>query len=576
MSIEMQDAADFPHLVKCATGIRGLDEIMEGGVPRGRPTLICGAAGCGKTLLAMEFIVRGAREFGEPGVFMAFEETEGELIENVGSLGFELDRLVAANRVALDYVYVERNEIEETGDYGLDGLFVRLGSMIDEVGAQRVVLDGIDALFAALPSEGILRAELRRLFRWLKDQGVTAMITAEQGERTLTRHGLEEYVSDCVLFLDHRVRNQVATRRLRVVKYRGSRHGTNEYPALIDELGMSVLPISSVSLDHQVSRERVSSGIPRLDAMLGGQGYFKGSSVLVSGTAGAGKSSIAAAFADALCRGGGRCLYWSSEESSHQILRNMGSIGLDLQPHIDAGLLRCHAVRPTTYGLESHLVSLHKLVAEWRPDAVVLDPITNFAAIGDAAEVKLMLTRVIDFLKKSGITAIFTSLAQGADAAQIERTDEGVSTLIDTWLLVRMVQSAGERNRLLYVLKSRGMAHSNQVRELLLSDQGIDLADVYTGAGRVHTGSARLIQQARAEVDAIARRQAAESHRRERERERCELARQVQALQARLAELEEDTAIAMAEESDRLAAVAHAEAGLSGARQADGGEGSGR
>jgi circadian clock protein KaiC len=462
------------RLAKCPTGIRGLDEITEGGLPRGRPTLICGAAGCGKTLLAMEFIVRGAREFDEPGVFMAFEETEGELIENVGSLGFALDTLVTEGRVALDYVYLERSEIEETGDYGLDGLFVRLGSMIDETGARRVVLDGIEALFAALPSEGILRAELRRLFRWLKEQGVTAVITGEQGEKTLTRHGLEEYVSDCVLFLDHRVRNQVATRRLRVVKYRGSRHGTNEYPTLIDEYGISVLPISSIMLDHQVSRERVSSGIPALDAMLGGLGYFKGSSILVSGTAGAGKSSLAVAFADSLCRRGGRCLYWASEESSDQILRNMRSIGLDLAPHFASGRLHCHAVRPTLHGLESHLMSLHKLVETWQPQALILDPITNFAAIGDLAEVKLMLTRMIDFLKKSHITAIFTSLSAGID---LEQTDEGISTLIDTWLSVRMVECAGRRRRLLSVLKSRGMAHSSEVRILQLSEAGIELTE---------------------------------------------------------------------------------------------------
>lgn len=465
---------DLPRIAKCPTGIRGLDEITEGGLPRGRPTLICGAAGCGKTLLAMEFIVRGAREFDEPGVFMAFEETEGELIENVGSLGFALDALVDQGRVALDYVYLERSEIEETGDYGLDGLFVRLGSMIEETGARRVALDGIEALFAALPSEGILRAELRRLFRWLKEQGVTAVITGEQGEKTLTRHGLEEYVSDCVLFLDHRVHGQVATRRLRVVKYRGSRHGTNEYPALIDEHGLSVLPISSVTLEHRVSRERVSTGVPTLDAMLGGRGYFKGSSVLISGTAGAGKSSLAVAFADSLCRRGERCLYWASEESSDQILRNMGSIGFDLEPHFAGGRLHCHAVRPTLHGLESHLMSLHKLVETWRPQALILDPITNFTTIGDPAEVKLMLTRMIDFLKKSEITAIFTSLSSGTD---LERTDEGIGTLIDTWLSVRQVEVAGRRRRLLSVLKSRGMAHSTEVRILQLSEAGIEVIE---------------------------------------------------------------------------------------------------
>jgi len=554
---------------KCPTGIRGLDEITGGGLPQGRPTLISGAAGCGKTLLAMEFVVRGARDFDEPGVFMAFEESEDELIANVDSLGFALDSLVARDLIALDSVRIERSEIEETGDYDLEGLFVRLGSAIAEVGARRVALDGVDALFAALPSEAIVRAELRRLFRWLKNQGVTAVITGEQGEKTLTRHGLEEYVSDCVIFLDHRVINQVATRRLRIVKYRGSRHGTNEYPALIDEQGFSVLPISSVCLDHRVSRERVPTGIPRLDAMLGGLGYFKGSSVLVSGTSGAGKSSVATAFADSICRQGGRCLYWSSEESPDQILRNMGSIGFDLQPHIERGLLSFHSVRPTLYGLENHLVRLHRLVQTLRPAAVILDPITNFAAVGNAAEVKTMLTRVIDFLKSAGITALFTSLTPGSDHLQPETTDEGVSSLIDTWLLLQMVQSAGERNRLLYVLKSRGMAHSNQVRELMLDDQGIHLADVFTGAGEVRTGSARIAQQGRDQSEAIALQRDRDRQRRLLELRRRDLAAQIQALEAQLAAVEEDAASAATEESQQIAASAHEMAEISRVRGAD-------
>lgn len=472
-------------LAKCQTGIRGLDEITDGGLPRGRPTLVAGAAGCGKTLMAMEFIVRGARDFDEPGVFMAFEESEDELIANVESLGFALDALVEGQRVALDSVQIERSEIEETGDYDLEGLFVRLGSAIAEVGARRVALDGLDALFAAIPSEAVLRGELRRLFRWLKAQGVTAIITGERGDKTLTRHGLEEYVSDCVIFLDHRVANQVATRRLRIVKYRGSRHGTNEYPILIDEKGFSVLPVSSLGLDHRVSRERISSGITGLDEMLGGRGYYQGSSILVSGTAGSGKTSLAIAFADSICRQGGRCLYWSSEESPDQILRNMASIGFDLSPHLESGRLHCHAVRPTLYGLESHLVRLHKLVGVVRPDVVILDPITSFTAIGELSEVRIMLTRVIDFLKGADITAILTGLTQGGDPTQIERTDEGVSSLIDTWLLLRMANTAGARRRLLHVLKSRGMAHSHQARELLLDDSGIALIDLATDIGEL-------------------------------------------------------------------------------------------
>ena len=377
-------------LAKCPTGIRGLDDVTEGGLPRGRPTLVCGGAGCGKTLMAMEFIVRGARDFGEPGVFMAFEETVAELTSNVASLGFDLPSLIRRKKLAVDYVRIERSEIEETGEYDLEGLFVRLGSMIDEVHAKRVVLDTIESLFSSLPNEGILRAELRRLFRWLKDRGVTAVITAERGqEGQLTRYGLEEYVSDCVIVLDHRVSNQVATRRLRVVKYRGSGHGTNEYPTMIDEHGLSVLPITSLGLCHRVSDRRISTGIPRLDTMMTGKGYWKGSSVLISGTAGAGKTSVATAFVDSVCRRGGRCLYYSFEESPDQIVRNMRSIGFRLDPYVRDGRLQFHSVRPTLYGLENHLVTLHELVARWHPDAVVMDPITGLTSIGEPGEVKV-------------------------------------------------------------------------------------------------------------------------------------------------------------------------------------------
>lgn len=474
--IQPEDATGL-GIAKCPTGIRGLDEITGGGLPQGRPTLVAGAAGCGKTLLAMEFIVRGARDFDEPGVFMAFEETEDELIANVESLGFGLGGLVSAQQVALDGVQIERNEIEETGDYDLEGIFVRLGAAIDAVGARRVALDGLDALFAALPSAMIVRGELRRLFRWLKERGVTAIITGERGATTLTRHGLEEYVSDCVIALDHRVSNQVATRRLRIVKYRGSRHGTNEYPTMIDEQGLSVLPISSLGLAHRVSRERVPSGIKGLDEMLSGRGYFRGSSILISGTSGAGKTSLAIAFADGICRAGGRCLYWSSEESPDQTLRNMASIGFDLQPHLDCGRLYCHAVRPTLYGLENHLVRLHELVGAMQPDAVILDPITSFATIGDLPEVQIMLTRVIDFLKSAGITALFTALRNGYGSAELERTDEGISSLIDTWLLLRMVRVGRRRRRLLEILKSRGMVHSDAVSELIFDKAGISLIE---------------------------------------------------------------------------------------------------
>ena len=461
------------ELAKCPTGIRGLDEITHGGLPRGRPTLVCGSAGCGKTLLSMEFIVRGAREFNEPGVFMAFEETESELTDNVASLHFDLPGLVRQKKLVLDHVYIERSEIEETGEYDLEGLFVRLGCAIDTIGAKRVVLDSLEALFSALPNEAVLRAELRRLFRWLKSKGVTVLITGEQGDGKLSRHGLEEYISDCVIFLDHRVVNQVGTRRLRIVKYRGSAHGTNEYPTMIDENGLTVLPISSLGLDYGVSKHRISTGVDQLDAMFGGKGYYQGSSVLVSGTAGTGKSSLAGAFIDAACRRRERCLYLAFEESAAQIVRNMASIGFDLDQWVRQKRLRFHAVRSSLYGLEQHLVAIHRLVGEFRPTVVVLDPVTNLTSVGDTPEITAMLTRVIDFLKMQGITTLFNSLTAGGGAA--ERTDVCISSLMDTWVLLRNVESDGDRKRLLYILKSRGMAHSSQVREFVLSDRGIEV-----------------------------------------------------------------------------------------------------
>ena len=483
----------YETLKKCPTGIKGLDEITEGGLPRGRPTLICGAAGCGKTLLAMEFITRGITQFNEPGVFMAFEENADELAINVASLGMNVKELIRQNKMAVDYVHIERSEIEETGEYDLEGLFVRLGNMIDTIGAKRVVLDSVEALFGGLPNEAILRAELRRLFRWLKAKKVTAIITGEQGEKQLTRHGLEEYISDCVIFLDHRVVNQIATRHLRIIKYRGSKHGTNEYPTLIDETGLSVLPISSLGLRYPVTTERVSTGIDRLDAMFGGKGYYRGSSVLVSGTAGTGKSSMAVAFADKVCRKGGKCLYFLFEESPDQIIRNMGSIGFDIGKLVKNGRLKFHSTRPTLFGLEAHLVNIHKIVEDFHPNAVIIDPITNFISIGNSDEVKSMVTRIIDFLKNQGITVILTSLTSGGGPS--EDSEVGISSLMDTWILLRNIETDGERNRLLYVLKSRGMAHSNQVREFVLSDNGITLQDVYIGSGTVLTGSARMAQE---------------------------------------------------------------------------------
>ena len=460
---------------KCPTGVRGLDQITQGGLPRGRPTLVCGSAGAGKTLLAMEFVVRGARDFGEPGVFVAFEEHTDELAANFASLGFDLQAMQDTKQLALDYVRIERSEIEETGEYDLEGLFVRLAVAIDEVGARRIAIDSLEALFAGLPNEAILRSELRRLFSWLKQRGLTAVITAEQGHGTLTRYGMEEYISDCVIFLDHRVSDQIATRRLRVVKYRGSAHGTNEYPTMIDETGLSVLPISELGLDYGVSAERIGTGVPALDGMFGGKGYYRGTSVLFSGTAGTGKSSFAAAFADAACARGERCLYLAYEESSAQIVRNMSSIGFDLERWVKADLLRFQAVRATFYGLEQHLVTIHKLVEQFRPDCVVIDPVTNLSAVGAASEITAMLTRVIDYLKQSGITALFTSLTgAGPDS---EQTDVGISSLMDTWLLLRQDTGATDRTRLLYILKSRGMAHSSEIRQFRLTDRGIRLEE---------------------------------------------------------------------------------------------------
>ncbi len=556
-----------PTLPKCRTGIRGLDEITGGGLPTGRPTLVCGGAGCGKTLLGMEFIVRGIREFNEPGVFMAFEETEKELSANVASLGYDLDELQKKNKLVLDHVHVERSEIEETGEYDLEGLFVRLGAAVDKVGAKRVVLDSLEALFAGLPNEAILRAELRRLFRWLKEKGLTAVITAEQGRNTLTRHGLEEYVSDCVIFLDHRVINQVATRRLRIVKYRGSAHGTSEYPTMIDETGLSILPISSLTLDYPVSMARVSTGIKRLDAMMDGKGYYEGSSILVSGTAGSGKSSIAAAFANGICAKGGRCLYFSFEEAPDQIIRNMKSIGLDLARHVKKGLLKFQSVRSTLYGLEQHLVTIHKLVNEFKPTALVMDPVTNLTTIGDDAEIKAMLSRVIDYLKNERITALFTSLTQGGNA--YEQTDVGISSLMDTWLLLQMVQSACERNRILYVLKSRGMAHSNQMREFMLSGEGITLLDVYSGPGVVYTGTARMNQEAQDKAQAVLLADEATRKGRQIEQEMAATRAQIAALQTKLSVLEQDSKTAAATEKDRLAGSAQDRAEMARARRSD-------
>jgi circadian clock protein KaiC len=483
------NSVSYLSVPKTPTGITGLDEVTDGGLPKGRPTLICGEAGSGKTLMSVEFIVQGAMQFDEPGVFMAFEESAAELSMNVASLGFDLAKLQADGKINVDHIRIERHEIEETGEYDLDGLFIRLGHAIDSIGAKRVVLDTIENLFSGLDNQAILRSELRRLFSWLKDKGVTSIITGERGEGKLTRQGLEEYVSDCVILLDHRVVNQISTRRLRVIKYRGSEHGTNEYPFLIDNDGISVLPVTSLKLEKEVTSERISSGIPALDEMLGGQGFFRGSSILVSGTAGTGKTSIAACFANQTCERGERCIYFAFEESPKQIIRNLRSVSVDLQKHVDSGLLKFRASWPTLFGLEMHLVAIHKEIKKFRPDVVILDPITNFVNVGSVAEVKIMLIRLIDFLHEEGISVMFTALS--LNNVLNEQTDEGVSSLVDAWLLVKDIEFNGERNKGMYIMKSRGMKHSNQVREFIITDNGLNLVDVYLGPDGVLTGSAR-------------------------------------------------------------------------------------
>ena len=555
-------------LPKSPTGISGLDEITAGGLPKGRPTLVCGSAGCGKSMLGVEFLVRGATQFNEPGVLMTFEETPDDIVKNARSLGFDIDNLVAKKKLFLDYVRVERNEIQETGEYDLEGIFVRLNYAIEAVGAKRVVLDTIESLFAGLTNTAILRAELRRLFGWLKEKGVTAIITGEKGEGALTRNGLEEYVSDCVIVLDHRVIDLVSTRRLRVVKYRGSTHGTNEYPFLINESGFSVMPISSLGLSHNVSSERISTGVPRLDAMLDGKGYYRGSSVLISGTAGTGKSSLASFFVDAASRRGERSLYFAFEESPQQIIRNMRSIGLNLEPWTKKPLLQFHASRPTLYGLETHLAVMHKQVKDFNPRVVIIDPISNLVSTGSQTEVRAMLLRLVDFLKSRQITALFTSLTS-PDMKSLEQTDVGISSIMDTWLLLRDIELGGERNRGLYVLKSRGMAHSNQIREFVLTDEGIDIRDVYVGPEGVLTGSMRLAQEAREKAAKMSREMEIEAKKHSLVRKRAALEAHIATLRAEFEGEEAELDKVVKLETNRMTQMRLEELEMARSRKAD-------
>jgi circadian clock protein KaiC len=532
------DNSVIQKLPKAPTGIDGLDQITHGGFPKGRPTLICGEAGSGKTLMAIEFLVHGAQKFNEPGVFVAFEEKSEELAQNVASLGFDLKQLEVDKLIKIDHVHVERSEIEETGEYNLDGLFIRLGYAIDSIGAKRLVLDTIESLFSGLNNLAVLRAELRRLFHWLKEKGVTAVITGEKGEASLTRQGLEEYVSDCVILLDHRISNKVSTRILRIVKYRGTVHGTNEYPFLIDEEGISVLPVTSLKLNNEVSEKRISSGIPTLDKMLGGEGFYESSSILVSGTAGTGKTSIAGNFVNQSCKDGMRCVYFAFEESPQQIIRNMRSIGINLQGYVDSGLLHFSAARPTLYGLELHLLSMTKFIEKVKPEVVVLDPITNLITVGSTSEVKSLLTRLIDYLQSKGITVMFTALALKDNKS--EQSDEGVSSLVDAWLLVRDIEANGERNRGLYIMKSRGMKHSNQVREFVISDQGLKLVDVFLGPEGVLTGSAREEQQLLEKTGMALRDHAVSRKDREIERKRLVLESKIATLKEEFESIQEE------------------------------------
>ncbi len=567
-AITIAGTADFE---KSPSGIKGFDDITGGGIPKGRPSLVSGGPGCGKTLFAMEFIVRGITDYGEPGVFIAFEEKIDDLKKNFKSMGFDLEDLVHRKKLVLDHIAIDRTEIEETGEYDLEGLFIRLGSMIDEVGAKRVAIDTLEALFSGFMNEAILRSELRRLFLWLKDRGVTAVVTGERGDRTITKYGLEEYVADCVITLDHRLMNQIATRRLRIVKYRGSIHGTDEYPFLISSDGISVLPITSLSLTHQASDERISTGIPRLDTMLGGKGFYRGSSILVSGQAGTGKTSIAATFIDATCKRNEKCLFFIFEESESQLLRNMKSIGINLEPWIKSGLLKVHAVRPTAYSLEMHLSLMLNLIGEFKPRVVAVDPISNLYPIGDDIQVRSMLMRLIDFAKSLQITGLFTNLSNDVNygAYAFEPTEMHVSSLMDAWLILKNVEGNGERNRAFSIIKARGMGHSNQLREFVLSDKGIQLLDVYKGSEGVFFGSSRMAQESAEIDDQLHKNEDIKRKKRELESKRRLMENQITVLKEQFSRDEEEMQILIGQDISREKSAEKTKKEIATQRQVD-------
>ena len=533
------------ELAKVLTGIKGLDEITGGGLPKGRPTLIWGGSGTGKTFLAMEFLVRGALNYGEPGLFVAFEENAEELVTNFTSIGFDLKGLSSSKKLVIDQISIGPGDLTETGVYDLEGLFIRLSSAIDGIGAKRIVLDAVGRLFSELSSNFIVRGELQRLLRWLKEKGVTAVITAET-ENGLEHSGLVEYASDCVISLENRVRDRAATRYLRVVKYRGSSHVSDDVPFLIGDRGISVLPFTSVASDYRVSMERISTGIARLDTMLGGQGYFRGSSILVSGDAGTGKTSIAAYFAQATCKRGERCLFFAFEESKDAIIRNMKSIGIDLKRWADNGLLQFENVRPTLFGLETHLTLMQRSIEEFKPRVVIVDPFSNLLDVGSPKEVKSMVSRLMNYLKTKGITALFNDLSKGGKT--MPDTEVDTLSLMDTWILIRSIEVNGEHNRLLYVIKSRGMAHSNQVREFLLTDKGVELLDVYLGESGVLTGSARAAQESKDREAALRQKYESEVKHREFTRRKAAAEAQIAVLRAEIEAAEEELRRGTAEE----------------------------